>query len=576
MAFSPTPEQKDIIEAELVPQQVIACAGSGKTATAVRRLLHIRKRLGRARGYVALLSYSNVAVDTFRAEYERVSGGVTNLSDRVLIATVDSFITNSVLLPHAGRVMGSTRQPFLVQGHEPFLGGFKVFNGAHNVDIKSLRVRFAGNEFLFFDGSGYGALKPIASGDAEFAVKKLAKTGAFTYELARYWSIMTLACQERLVDILARRYPYILVDEAQDVGSMHGAFLEALQQAGSNITLVGDPNQSIFEFADADGSYLRDFVLPTGGLKQPLTQNRRSVEAIVTAADNLAKTASVPFRGAPERVHGAFYIKYDKGKLQDLLTAFSAILKGNGFGTREAVVLCRGNPLVQAMRGGTEEMGQGAAEHFANAAVTRDRRGDIANAFEFALDGVLRILEKPPSTLRRDVLSRTQDAFARKVREWVWKFLRDTENGIPSAKLNCRSTWLPTLKKRIPALLDGLEADCKLTRLATWTKNVTAAKLGVGPLWEEDLIGPSGLDLRICTVHQAKGESIGAVLYVTKTKDLKNLLQGPTNEEGRIGYVAVTRACDLLFVAVPAGIDGATTKDLEAKGFSPWAVPAPQ
>lgn len=572
MAFSPTLEQKAIIEAPLVPQHVIACAGSGKTATAVRRLLEIRKRLGRTRGYVALLSYSNVAVDTFRAEYEKVSACASDLSDRVVIATVDSFITKNVLLPHAGRVMVSSRQPFLVHGHEPFLSAFKMFNGTHNTDIKNLRVRFGNNEFLFFEESGYGAPKPIVAANAEAAIKKLGKTGAFTHELGRYWSIITLALQDHLVDILARRYPNILVDEAQDVGSMHGAFLEALQQAGSNISLIGDPNQSIFEFADADGGFLRDYALPADGLKQPLTQNRRSVEAIVTVANNLAKTASASFRGPPERAHGAFYINYEKDKLQDLLSAFSAILKDNDFGTGEAAVLCRGNPLVNAIRGGTEELGQGAAEHFANAAVNRDRLGDIAKAFEFALDGVLRILEKPPSTFRRDILSGSQDAVVRKTRELVWKFLRDTDSGIPSAKLSGKNAWLPRLKQRLPALLDGLEADGKLTRLASWTNNVTAAKLGVRPLWEEDLIGPEGLDLRVCTVHQAKGESIGAVLYVTKTTDLKSLLTGPTSEEGRIGYVAVTRATDLLIVAVPAGVDAAAVKSLEGKGFSPWAT----
>lgn len=41
-----SPQQREIVEAPLKPMAVSACAGSGKTATAVRRLAAIRKLLG--------------------------------------------------------------------------------------------------------------------------------------------------------------------------------------------------------------------------------------------------------------------------------------------------------------------------------------------------------------------------------------------------------------------------------------------------------------------------------------------------------------------------------------------------
>lgn len=66
----PSDEQLQIINAPLSPLSVIACAGSGKTFTAVRRLAHMRQQLGEHRGRIALLSFSNVAVDTFRQEYK--------------------------------------------------------------------------------------------------------------------------------------------------------------------------------------------------------------------------------------------------------------------------------------------------------------------------------------------------------------------------------------------------------------------------------------------------------------------------------------------------------------------------
>eukprot|EP01034_Spumella_vulgaris_P012202 gene12202-15540_t len=49
-----TPEQQGVVDAPMVPLCVIACAGSGKTKTAVHRVVQMRRNLGEARGRVAL------------------------------------------------------------------------------------------------------------------------------------------------------------------------------------------------------------------------------------------------------------------------------------------------------------------------------------------------------------------------------------------------------------------------------------------------------------------------------------------------------------------------------------------
>lgn len=571
MAFVATPEQKAIIEADLVAQQVIACAGSGKTATAIRRLREVRHRLGSTRGYVALLSYSNVAVDTFRDEYDGLVKEQQTLSNRVSISTVDSFITSNILLPHAGRTMGCDRQPFLVRGGEPFLNAFKVFNGEHNVDIEHLHVSLDDKgQLVFSESSRNGPRRPIAPDEAKRAIHRLGKTGAYTYELGRYWALSSLLNQDRLVRILSCRYPYILVDEAQDVGSMHGALLLALQDAGSTVSLIGDPNQSIFEFADADGRFLRGFAPEQEYLVQPLTENRRSVAAVVQLANKLAGTDSKAIRPAPLRKHGAFYLRYKAGELDKLLTTFSAILAAGGYEKSEAAVLCRGNSLVERLTGGAEEVGRGATRRFACAAIARDRAGDIATAFEFAVDGVLRVLKEPPGTLKRDVLGGSVEPVSMAFRRLVWRFLKQSEFGLPSTSLSAKTQWLSTLKARLQTLLDALEKECGLVRLPTWRNNVTAAEVGDGPLLRADLVENDALGLSIRTVHMVKGKSIGAVLYVAKTADVHSLLAGPGSEEGRIGYVAITRACDLLVLAVPSTAPAASVAALEGKGFMVW------
>jgi superfamily I DNA/RNA helicase len=73
VTITPTAEQRAAIEDSLVSQAIVACAGSGKTMSAVRRVIEIRRRMKQRKGYVALLSYSNVAVDTFRVEYDKLA-----------------------------------------------------------------------------------------------------------------------------------------------------------------------------------------------------------------------------------------------------------------------------------------------------------------------------------------------------------------------------------------------------------------------------------------------------------------------------------------------------------------------
>lgn len=57
-------EQADIVALPLTPLAVTACAGSGKTRTAVHRLLSMRQRYD-GPGLIGLFSFSNVAVCRF-------------------------------------------------------------------------------------------------------------------------------------------------------------------------------------------------------------------------------------------------------------------------------------------------------------------------------------------------------------------------------------------------------------------------------------------------------------------------------------------------------------------------------
>ncbi|WP_426737494.1 UvrD-helicase domain-containing protein, partial [Pseudomonas aeruginosa] len=115
-------EQKAVVNAPLQPMAVTACAGSGKTETAIRRLISIRQKLEDHRGRVVLLSFSNVAVNTFNKGYAKLASDLPDgaIRKRVEVDTLDGFFTQHVLRPHAYRTMGANQAAYLVSGSEPF------------------------------------------------------------------------------------------------------------------------------------------------------------------------------------------------------------------------------------------------------------------------------------------------------------------------------------------------------------------------------------------------------------------------------------------------------------------------
>lgn len=347
-----TPEQQDVVDAPMVPLCVIACAGSGKTKTAVHRVVRIRRNLGEARGRVALLSFSNVAVDTFRKAYDDLASSLPSSAgrSRVDIDTLDGFITTNVIRPHGHRTMMSPRAAFLVTGDEAFLEGFKFPTSSFPQSIKALNLAFLNGKEVFF----YMFNDQVVLVDASIArnlIAKLGRTGAYTHDLGRYWVYRTLKEQPKLLAALSRRYPHIVIDEAQDIGSVHQAILELLMGAGSCVTLIGDPNQGIYEFAGADGKFLTEYHQRAGVQQHSLKKNFRSAPSIVDLASRLCGRDDVAERTAPAKPHGTFFTGYKGDQHPQLISSFQGAMSAAGADIKRSAVLCRAKKLAGMLRG---------------------------------------------------------------------------------------------------------------------------------------------------------------------------------------------------------------------------------
>ncbi|WP_025804989.1 UvrD-helicase domain-containing protein [Pseudomonas chlororaphis] len=547
-------EQRAIVDAPMAPLAVIACAGSGKTGTAVHRVVEMRRRLGEKRGRVALLSFSNVAVETFRKGYQSLAQLLPPGAgrSRVDIDTLDGFITANILRPHAYRTMGATQSAFLVVGSEPFLNGFTYWTGQYPLPVTKIQVAFhEGAPVFYYDVFGNPEL--LNQAVARQLVDRLGRVGAYTHDLGRYWVYRTLQEQPAILRALARRYPHIVVDESQDIGTAHQAILDLLATAGVQISLIGDPNQGIYEFAGADGTFLRGYHARAGVAAFALTRNYRSLPSILDLANRLSGRDDTPERKPEEGVGGACFIGYTKAELPHLMDAFHAEVANLGLCPEKSAILCRGRAQADELAGVDAPAGQGVVKGFASAAVLRDKQRDYHSAFKLVASGIVALMDNPPNGLLSKLAKPAQFPEVKGLHRLIWAFTRNSDTGLPSSELVAATEWHTALLERIRNLLSRFKVDFGFAPVENLGRKLAKRGLPETPLaLVEDLAAERGIKIRVDTVHQVKGESIDAVLYVATKEHILAMLGGVGTELGRIGYVAITRARNLLWIGVPA------------------------
>lgn len=566
-------EQVNVVRDGLGKQCVIACAGSGKTRAAVHRLAHVRTELRHHRGRVALLSFSNVAVDTFRKDYAVLADALPSecQRSRVEICTLDAFITANILRPHGYRTMGASVSAFLVTGTERFLDGFKFNNGSFPQPITAMEVGFTDGQADFYSRFADTVTK-LDRGGAEGLVSRLGKVGAYTHNLGRYWCYRTLVHQPGILRALVRRYPHILIDEAQDIGSSHRAILELLSSAGVYVSLIGDPNQGIYEFAGADGSYLKAYAAVPGVKKLELTKNYRSIPSILALANKISGRSDSAYRWSEK--HGAYFVAYKKTQRDKLVEAFRAAVSRAGLDESRSAVLCRGRNLADSLRGEPAEAGQGVTKTFVRAALHRDKDGNYLEAFTCVASAVVALLKEPRKDLLSQIVQVGRFPEVRDLRQIIWKFTRNADHGLPASNLVGDTEWHILLRERVSVLLKTLENALGLEGIGNLGQILSKRDLpNCALLPPASLPISEARPIRIETVHQVKGESLDAVLYVAEKKHLELLLSGVGHEIGRIGYVAVTRARDLFWLGIPSSCAEEFRHQLIAAGFQEieWA-----
>lgn len=293
--------------------RVIATAGSGKTTAMAYRIMNLLKS-GVEPSKIGCFTFTNAGAGEMK---DRIKGfceiaGIDVDFDQMTISTIHSF--GDSLLKDYYYLLGYTKPPVLINEIQKTKIIEKILS--ENNPIEALIDKYKNFYLDMFRAKGILELmkeyfSSIMEGMSQDDFKKTTRLGDDTVEsiynmYMQYDKYKKEACliehsdQELGVLKLLRVKPdlfdeigieHISVDEYQDTSNVQFKIINAMRKAKcvKSLFIVGDDDQSIYGFRDANVELIKDFFNMIGekGTDVQLMENRRSTGNIVDFASTL-------------------------------------------------------------------------------------------------------------------------------------------------------------------------------------------------------------------------------------------------------------------------------------------------
>ena len=193
-----------------------ACPGSGKTYVISHKVVAELRRWKYKNSGMAVLSFTNVAKDELINNIKKITGQ-TGLPYPHFIGTLDSFISQYIIMPFGNCIFKSDVSPTIVEGdyYETIMSGFWIRECYGNYcELKDFYITPSGkvcDEKEKLTKCTLQGKKPC-----ERAKETLLKSSILSCKEATLFAIEILKNNPNVLKLIASRFPYFIVDEAQD------------------------------------------------------------------------------------------------------------------------------------------------------------------------------------------------------------------------------------------------------------------------------------------------------------------------------------------------------------------------
>lgn len=335
-----------------------ACPGSGKTTSIVKKLhtvsRYCEEHYGRHAGF-ACMSFTNKACAELKQKYKEMHNERLSFPNEVL--TIDSFIMQYVVLPFWYLCDACKKKPLVVNEEETLE---QIYY--NNVQIDGKWQKFPAMALRQYSKLMHKKKPSLISIEktvfkwnhkvvtnaneikyCEAAITHRLSKGFITSGDALWMACDILEHHQDIAKALVLRFPYIIVDEAQDNSELHFEFFRLLKLAGlQNLEYVGDICQSIYGFNSARPELLQNLMLEEDWNVLPLSECRRSNQRIIDLYCKL-KSKDVPpitSYGVEDKGVPIVVYKYDDDNVRDIIRDFNQVCDENELSSR--IILARG------------------------------------------------------------------------------------------------------------------------------------------------------------------------------------------------------------------------------------------
>jgi superfamily I DNA/RNA helicase len=562
-----TPKQREIV-AKTGMFVVKACPGSGKTFAVAARFAHLlRDWPDRHRG-IAVISFTNVAWQEIERSLTSDFGVKTPIAFPHFLGTIDSFFNQYIFLPFGHLIMQCGRRPELIG--PPFNNWDPVQRGQWSVHecnksctLNAFSYRIDGT---LVDSSPRSHSKNCTQTErqCDLVKKRLVRKGYATQSDARYFAMRAIEQYPSVARALAYRFPQVLMDEAQDSSEIEMRIVDLLVHHGlSELMLIGDPEQAIFEWRDARPDLLESKYTLWQANSVLLDENWRSSQKICNFFHEMSGSPCVPEAVNPQVANLEIDPKiwpYSKDGFEDLVAKFTHLCEASGIALRYDTVgvLARSKDLVKDILGNHQSGRVGEPWRDTNPVVTRTLCEARWRFDHQEYQKAMKVLAKGVCAKQAHLDYCSEDALRLFVDDYghlEWrKDLYELLVLLPTTDCPL-GEWIQkgneAIKGKWLSKLGELAIKGGENREAYAQMDIDAIFLAPdAPLHSRPY--------RVGTIHSVKGETIDAVLVALKEKAADNrkyelMLDEAilSNEELRIVYVGITRARRILVLAVP-------------------------
>ncbi len=313
-------------------QQILACAGSGKTSVLAAKVAHLLKT-GIAPAGIVAFSFTEAAGQNLKRRIQKVVteeiGNVTGLAD-LFVGTIHSFCLNLLQEElHRFRkcsVLTEVQAKLLLHRY-PKRSGLTRCAIVCGASDGTLLTNNSTNARLFLDVVNTIREEIVPLGDLPPSLRDAHSSYLSLLEEKAYLDYAEILNQTYLAltddrhadnvalqHRLSQRLRYVIVDEAQDNASIQDHIIRRLHNLGARVVVCGDDSQVLFNWRGASIDNFLDFPRHyPGAAIHYLDLNFRSSEGVVETARKIVET-NAPFR--PEKcMEAAGWQTWERGDI---------------------------------------------------------------------------------------------------------------------------------------------------------------------------------------------------------------------------------------------------------------------